>query len=830
MQTRWLRQSPTMGIAEMWSLIRFLAFATLALGATILSANASAMNVRIIYINGIQNTIPDVIRVKNRLIEQFPGAQIDHVYNPIGWYGDQDSSFTQDAMELILLKTAEECYADDLLRIRAPFNQSTPLDVDAANRVLGYLENLIPGPTVEAPTRCGALRLPRPFRVPNDAELVHTRNAVQRLMLKMNLDSPSIVIAHSQGNILANLAYAWFVALRGSSAANAVRIVNVANTSQISINGLDSTHRDDEALWALREVSGRLVSRETRSCSSQNCPFVTSNPTLENAAGFGDSRKHAMIDTYMSGFEVDSVEPSAIFAPGKAPFRNRLTDLVRTAWDSLVIANPPLPPPVPLPPTPPAVPQPANLVAQSLTFNPLAVSAGGTLNVSLVIRNMGEQESLASRVSLRYSTSSSRPGDIEIRSIAVEGLLPGGSTNIAVELAAPSVPGNYRVWVVVDPDRSAGQSGDALLDDEVVAVSMLTVTESVVTTPDLVVDAVDFSPISAVVGGRFEVRLTVANRGNAPSQASFVAVRLTTSSTTPGEDNAGGVSVPVLWPGSHVERTVQLQAPQTPGDYLVWLVIDPAQTAGQAEIARGNDRTFAPRILRVVSADAAPGGTAEGVYAGTIDGWTFGHFRMVVLENGEFWSLYGQSANLGFEPWGYVYGTGRSENGEFIVSSVADMGFFVPIYGTAGATYNASAGTIAGDITIQNVRREFRGGTMSPEEYVYGRPAQVAAVAGAWSLFARNGQRVALDVAGDGSFSAQWSSGCSSPGRISPRATGKNVFDVRLVFGAAPCLVPGQEITGIAFLLMLPNGRTSLHFAGSEVTRSSSGLVAWGVR
>jgi len=54
------------------------------------------------------------------------------------------------------------------------------------------------------------------------------------------------------------------------------------------------------------------------------------------------------------------------------------------------------------------------------------------------------------------------------------------------------------------------------------------------------------------------------------------------------------------------------------------------------------------------------------------------------------------------------------------------------------------------------------------------------------------------------------SGGCSFTGTATPRASGKNVFDVSITFGAAPCVLPSQTVTGIALDYITTGNQTQL--------------------
>lgn len=49
--------------------------------------------------------------------------------------------------------------------------------------------------------------------------------------------------------------------------------------------------------------------------------------------------------------------------------------------------------------------------------------------------------------------------------------------------------------------------------------------------------------------------------------------------------------------------------------------------------------------------------------------------------------------------------------------------------------------------------------------------------------------------------------GCSFTGKLEPRATGKNVFDITLVFGPTACAGAGKTVSGIAISYIASNGK-----------------------
>ena len=90
------------------------------------------------------------------------------------------------------------------------------------------------------------------------------------------------------------------------------------------------------------------------------------------------------------------------------------------------------------------------------------------------------------------------------------------------------------------------------------------------------------------------------------------------------------------------------------------------------------------------------------------------------------------------------------------------------------------------------------------------------------------GASVRLTVQANGVFAAT-SDGCSFSGRLTPRLSGKNVFDMNLRFGPSPCALPGQTATGIAIDFPLGGGQRQLIVAGSTISRDY-GTVMFGAR
>lgn len=220
--------------------------------------------------------------------------------------------------------------------------------------------------------------------------------------------------------------------------------------------------------------------------------------------------------------------------------------------------------------------------------------------------------------------------------------------------------------------------------------------------------------------------------------------------------------------------------------------------------------------------------SAEGVYVGTLSGSTSSAFQLLVLEDGSYWSMYGTSTASNFLVRGFVQGSGTATNGNFNSSNAKDFGFIPATAGSLAATYTNES-TINGSLTFAAGAVGFSGAAPVASTYVYANPAVVSTIAGSWSLATLNSETLTVNIGSTGAITGTSSLGCNFTGSATPRASGKNVFNLSLTFGAAPCALPSQTATGIALSYPLTTGKTQLIVAATDTTRSI-GTAAFGTR
>lgn len=311
---------------------------------------------QVVYVNGIQTTaakaeatrikIRDLLRNSTNRTVGKREFEVIYVWNPKGYYHTpvdvpECGTPCQDIQELLVMKAAEEDFKSSFEKILAPHNASSLIDPTAAADVRKYADSLVLGNN-------SALK----NRYVTEDRMSGTKKALDELTGELRRSPRSIVVAHSQGNLLAHLAWATLASELGQELRKKVRVVNVANTSRFTVNNLNLTHDDDVALAALREAPSIYnFSRETTMCSGI-CLFDVGAPTFRAPGDFSCLSvllvnqnilcKHYIVETYLSSEDDIKdvlVDHGVLFAAEKTKFADRFEDLVYAAAKSLDSEN-----------------------------------------------------------------------------------------------------------------------------------------------------------------------------------------------------------------------------------------------------------------------------------------------------------------------------------------------------------------------------------------------------------------------------------------------------------------------------------------------------------
>lgn len=252
-------------------------------------------------------------------------------------------------------------------------------------------------------------------------------------------------------------------------------------------------------------------------------------------------------------------------------------------------------------------------------------------------------------------------------------------------------------------------------------------------------------------------------------------------------------------------------------------------------------RTMLRGITLSASADASIGNTlaslvnnyraaarAEGSYAGTLQPPAEDNaFRALILENGDFWGIYGQQAGDNFSASGLIQGKGAyGPNNTYTITSLVDYGSTPVISMSLSGAYGG--GALNGQLSTPVGTVAFSGAQNPDADYQYEAAPNYAALVGPWVMKNTDNITYNINFNADGSLSGN-ASVCTFTGRIGPRASGKNVFDISATLGAQ-CPQPNATVNGIAIGNPVANSSQRQLIIAVVTADSSAGWVLFGTR
>jgi len=240
-------------------------------------------------------------------------------------------------------------------------------------------------------------------------------------------------------------------------------------------------------------------------------------------------------------------------------------------------------------------------------------------------------------------------------------------------------------------------------------------------------------------------------------------------------------------------------------------------------------------LLAACGGGGSPGSpdtiSAEGFYAGSnLGGGLATSFELLVLEDDEFWMLRGVTSSGGFSPMGALFGQGTSSGGKFTSAAahVLPVGSGYPATATLSAAYVPQV-SIDGASVLFGTAFPFSGTAIGVPSYDYRAPARISTIQGVWQLFDFDHFSYTMTIAADGSVTGTSFGNCPFSGTVTPRPSGKNVFNVDLTsVGSASC-GSGSTVSGIALSYAVdPSLREMFVAFGSNAT--GFGTVWFGAR
>lgn len=205
---------------------------------------------------------------------------------------------------------------------------------------------------------------------------------------------------------------------------------------------------------------------------------------------------------------------------------------------------------------------------------------------------------------------------------------------------------------------------------------------------------------------------------------------------------------------------------------------------------------------------------AEGYYVGSFSTTANpnGVFETIVLENDDIWAIYGGRTSTGATAvFGMIQGKGVSNNGSFSGTDLRD--FYANgqvVSGSMSASYVAGT-SLKGTVSSGNQTTAFTAAVPTTSNYNYNAVPKLADIVGSWTGFNLRGGTDTVTVKADGTLSSV-DSGCLTTGTVTPRASGKNVFNlsVQAASTAACGTSAGLTATGLVVTNLLPDGRRQL--------------------
>lgn len=199
--------------------------------------------------------------------------------------------------------------------------------------------------------------------------------------------------------------------------------------------------------------------------------------------------------------------------------------------------------------------------------------------------------------------------------------------------------------------------------------------------------------------------------------------------------------------------------------------------------------------------DSTPEGYWQGVSSPGYNRTTGYNVSMLILENGDTWAVYeGVPPSFPQWPFGGLYGTTTASGNAFSGSGGA-IGTTVktPLILTPGSysgTFSAKSMIAVTTSTGTTIDARYQPG--------YDQPALLADIAGTFSgagsaLVSPLQAGISITVDSSGAFTVPFAIACGGSGRLTPRASGKNVFDVTVTVGVGCKLSRLYTFTGSAY-------------------------------
>lgn len=191
----------------------------------------------------------------------------------------------------------------------------------------------------------------------------------------------------------------------------------------------------------------------------------------------------------------------------------------------------------------------------------------------------------------------------------------------------------------------------------------------------------------------------------------------------------------------------------------------------------------------------------EGGYTAVANSGSSG--SAIILEDGSLWAISGVESGGVLFVDALIQGP-LAVSGSSVSSTTLREYDFASSTTMAGIGFSgsrASSGVISGSVTATGFNPiAFTLTPVAAAEFDYEQAATLAAIAGSWDGFFSTGDSGAVVISATGAVSSLTDAGCSISGSVVPRPSGKNIYNVTIAFGPAPCALPNGSASGIAVI------------------------------
>jgi hypothetical protein len=239
---------------------------------------------------------------------------------------------------------------------------------------------------------------------------------------------------------------------------------------------------------------------------------------------------------------------------------------------------------------------------------------------------------------------------------------------------------------------------------------------------------------------------------------------------------------------------------------------------------------FIPTInTTIAQLIAAAPASAQGLYAAHLANTGTTDIDLLVTDDDQIWSFYGVQRATLFEVAGFTAAQASSDGSTISTANMTEYGNLVS-HETASFSY-AGGTPIHGAIETTGGPLAITTTAVAGNVFNYAAVADVATVAGSWSMQTKNGTAtVQIDASGaiSGTSTTTSNPACAFTGALTPH-TGRNAYDLVLTYSAS-CALSGQTAKGLGISMLQNNGGNRELILMVQNSTHTGGAFYYGVR